>query len=253
MKQQDLDTFDEYLKGVLSDQELKDFEQKLQADDQFRARLEQVKLVVAGIRYSARADALEKIKRIENDLQKIKKKKKTIIAKVLSDYSYYIAAACLFLFIMGSLYFFPKSGQKNNGKELFESSFEPYPNIAHPAMRFKDDNLTMVQKAFAEYDRKNYIKAIELFKKAPDFEKDPTIVFYLAISYISINDSEKAERNLLSLLDKHPSINDQVKWYLGICYLKENKTSLAVKYFKDLSETQNYYTQEAIKILKKIK
>jgi tetratricopeptide (TPR) repeat protein len=119
--------------------------------------------------------------------------------------------------------------------------------------RFDNDSLTTVQKAFAEYDQKNYPKAITLFKTIPGFEKDQTISFYLAIAYLSINDSKNAEQLLLSLLNKNQAINDKVQWYLGLSYLKNNKISMAVEHFKNLAVTENNYTQNAIKILKKIK
>ena len=253
MKPQELEMVDRYLAEKLTEQESEEFEHRLQSDDKFRGQFEQVKLIITGIQCSARMDELAKIKRIENTLPKIVKKDKPKIIKLFIEYGSYAAAACLLIFIVYALFHFTGHGKHENNKKLFTVYFEPYPNIVYPTTRFDNDSVTKVQKAFAEYDQRNYPKAITLFKALPGFNKDQTISFYLAISYLSIHDGKNAEQLLLQLLNKNQAINDKVQWYLGLCYLENNKIGLATEQFRNLAGTENNYTQNAIKILKKIK
>jgi len=255
MKLQDLDIIDQYLEGTLSKEKVKTFEQRLQTDNALNDQFKQTKLLISGIKYSERINMLNKIKQIENSLPEIKlqNKHKPLVMKLFTDYRYYSAAACILVIIAFTLYFISKKIYNYNSKELFEAYFEPYPNVVYPITRFDEGSLTPAQKAFYEYDQKNYTIAIELFKSLPNYATDQTITFYLAIACLAKDDSQQATKHLLSLLNKNPTINDKVKWYLGLCYLKENKNSLARAYFKDLSETENSYTQKAIRILKKIK
>ena len=92
-----------------------------------------------------------------------------------------------------------------------------------------------------------------LFKAIPGFEHDQNISFYLAVAYLAINDCKNAEQILLLMLNKNQAINNQVQWYLGLSYLQENEINKAVKHFQNLSIAESNYTQNAIKILKKIK
>src|ERR1035437_5096274 len=164
MKAQELEMVDRYLAEKLTEQESEEFEHRLQSDDKFRGQFEQVKLIITGIQCSARMDELAKIKRIENTLPKIVKKDKPKIIKLFIEYGSYAAAACLLIFIVYALFHFTGHGKHENNKKLFTVYFEPYPNIVYPTTRFDNDSVTKVQKAFAEYDQRNYPKAITLFK-----------------------------------------------------------------------------------------
>jgi tetratricopeptide (TPR) repeat protein len=253
MRQQDLNIIDQYLIGTLSELETIEFDHRLQSDDKFRGQFEQFKLIISGIQYSARIDAIAKIKQIENAMPKIVKTGKPKNLKLLNPYIYYAVAGCLFICLVFSLFYLNYKGKHENNKTLFSAYFEPYPNVAYPATRYVNDSLTIVQKAFAAYDQKNYNEANEFFKAIPGYEKDPTISFYLAVTYMAINDCKNAEKFFLKLLNKNQAINDKVLWYLALSYLEENNTTKAAEYLQQLTVTQNIYTENATKILKNIK
>jgi hypothetical protein len=251
MNKEDLDIIDEYLAGTLSQENAKAFKERLQTDAKFKDEFDQIKLIIAGIKYAGKIKTLNKIKQIENTLPEINIGHKQQVSLKLNRW-YLVAAAILFM-ILSMWFLIPRKAQKYTTIALYESYFEPYPNVAYPVTRYEEQNLTLIQKAFVEYDKKNYSEAIRLFKCSPDYAKNQTTVFYLAVASLANNDSKQATQLLLSLLQQNPVLNDKVQWYLGMCYLKENNIDSAITFFKDLSETENAYTQRAILILKKLK
>jgi len=116
--------------------------------------------------------------------------------------------------------------------------------------------LAALQTAIDTYKSGDYQSAINQFNTfeatAPEDALTAYAQFYEAIALLKIRQSEAAQNELLSLVDKanFPLQND-VKWYLALTYLQQNKVIEAKALLQNLS-TINGYEQKATNLLNQI-
>jgi tetratricopeptide (TPR) repeat protein len=120
----------------------------------------------------------------------------------------------------------------------------------------------MIQRSVSQLETDYFSKAMK-FYDAKDYEKSAEILlanqlnaaskFYAAISLMELGDYKKAEPLLSAVATDDTNLFvDQAEWYLGLCFLMNDKFDLAVKQFEKIAATQNYYNDKAAEIIKKI-
>lgn len=120
----------------------------------------------------------------------------------------------------------------------------------------------MIQRSVSQLETDYFSQAMK-FYDARDYEKSAEILlanqlnaaskFYAAISLMELGDYKKAEPLLNAVANDDTNLFvDQAEWYLGLCFLMNDKFDLAVKQFEKIAATQNYYNDKAAEIIKKI-
>lgn len=113
-----------------------------------------------------------------------------------------------------------------------------------------------IDAAMDKYDRKDYAGAVndfeETLKKNPSDEK---ALFYSAVSYLSLGQTEKAVTNLTKVLqNKNGEYYDSAQWYLSLAYIKNNDTKNARKNLQELqNNSKSRYQKQADETLKEMK
>lgn len=145
-----------------------------------------------------------------------------------------------------------KSSNNQSASPSATSSFESVQPVASEiaglALR-SDDAYVAMQK----YEQKNYQGAAEEFEKI--LAKEPNnynALFYSAVSYLSLGQTDKALTNLNKILEKKDGeFYDAAQWYASLAYIKNNdrpnarknlmelKNNSDSKYQKQASETLN--------------
>jgi len=69
MKKRELETIDNYLAGSLSSEETIAFENRLREDAGFREEFEKIRLIIAGIKYSAISEQLDHVRLLNRFLE----------------------------------------------------------------------------------------------------------------------------------------------------------------------------------------
>lgn len=114
---------------------------------------------------------------------------------------------------------------------------------------------TGLEAGMIKYDKQDYAGAVGDFeatlKQNPGDEK---ALFYSAVSYLSLGQTEKAVINLNKVLEnKSGPYYDSAQWYLSLAYIKNNDTRNARKNLVELqNNSKSRYQKQADETLKEM-
>ena len=130
---------------------------------------------------------------------------------------------------------------------LFANYFVPVDNMFKPTTKRQVPE-TVEEKAFVEYDRKNYPEAARWLKEIKEPEAGHR--FYLATSLMA-SQQETAATPILEVLIKEDQIYKPItEWYLALCYVKESKTDKAKALLDFISNTPVHpYQKQATQLM----
>ncbi|MGB3465770.1 MAG: hypothetical protein WBA74_10885 [Cyclobacteriaceae bacterium] len=148
-------------------------------------------------------------------------------------------AACLFLAVIAGALFWV--ADQPDSETLFQSYYEPYPNIVQPLNRANDTR----ELAFRYYDTQQYQKALQYFSNS-----DETVaLFYAAQCYLALANTEKAKENFEKLTTRSSPYQVAATWYLGLGYVKTGHHAKAVEQFLKI-ENEVGYRQKVQQLVK---
>lgn len=117
------------------------------------------------------------------------------------------------------------------------------------------DGLTVADSAMIKYDKQDYGGAVKEFEKIlkqnPDDEK---ALFYSAVSYMSMEQADKALVNLNKILaNKNSKYYEDAQWYSSLAYIKNNDTKNARMNLIPLqNNSKSKYQKQADETLREI-
>lgn len=188
-------------------------------------------------------DALAGISEKGNTFQIEKKTKPGSIGK-------WIALAASILLIVGvSVYIFQSN--ETQEQQLFSTYFSPRVHPDAPVRGESVINLNEVEaKAMYAYEAEDFKKAINHYEiLVREYPRNSKHALFLSISYLGVNNPEKAI-NVLSRLEKvDENYKSDIAWYLALAYLKNNEKNAARIVLESLVKEDSFYTESAIEIL----
>ena len=133
--------------------------------------------------------------------------------------------------------------------------FDKYPDVLTDVVRGNtiSQSNTSVQKGMTAYNTDNFNSAIIYLEAVPENLKEyETAKFYEAISHLANHSPEKSLHilNKLSQTDAFPYA-DGVQWYMALSYLELDQTEKANPLLKQISESNHYKSDQAKKLLMK--
>lgn len=158
-------------------------------------------------------------------------------------------AASILLLIGVSFYIFqPKESYE---QQLFSTYFSPRVHPDAPVRGESVMNLNEVEsKAMYSYEAEDFKMAVNHYEVlVREYPKNSKHALFLSISYLGINNAEKAI-NVLSRLDiVDENYKSDIAWYLALAYLKNNEKNAARIILEGLAKEDCFYTESAIEIL----
>ncbi len=262
-KNSHIDLIEKYLDKNLDVEECLIFNKKLESDEEFVRELNDMELLIKGIKKSAAHTTVEeKLDRFETSMKLMKDEEEKDNSKIIffdfnqiKKYSWAIAAS-LTLIMVTSISLFNIS-QPPSSQKLYASYYTPFENFGNkrgPEIAEKN----YWKKALAYYDVGDYDNALINFNKIiiADFKgtiKDPSFRLYKGNTLMMLNRYDDAKRIFQSMLDDDDGMIIQAKWYLSMCYLHENNTEKLIPLLNGISEIQSSsYSAKAQEILKEI-
>jgi hypothetical protein len=171
-----------------------------------------------------------------------------------------IAASTIIVVFLATTLMFIQFTEYNPGA-LYADNFEQ-PELQTVAVRSADDeeknaDLTheeIINLANLEFNDSNFGKAINLIEKIPDEEKMPSMKYCGALSYMKKEDFNRAKELLTQLSEEKDIVwRHRSKWFLALCLIREDNKAEAVKYLKDVSDTNGgEFQEDAVQLLKKV-
>lgn len=231
---------DRYLDGELKDNELRQFEQRLQNDQEWKEKTESCQLIRIGIAESALAEKVkewtpETTTPVSNDNSKI---------RVLPSVLKWVAAACVILAI-GTVTWWLIQRPGSNEK-TYMAFYQPDPGlltVMGPADAYQ------FEQAMVHYKAGEYRKAALAWESIRGtYAPSDTLHYFIASAWQAEGEWEKAEENYLIVVKDNKSLlyND-ASWYLGLLYLRTDRKAEARKWIEQSSHNRKAELLNAIK------
>lgn len=215
-----LETIERYINDSLTSQELKDFNQLLELDNDFKLKVEAIK----SIRIDDKAQSLkEELNEFQDDISK------TIIKKNSNKTKYFdlskIAAFTAVIIAIASIWFFSTPKNEN----LYGTYFKKYPALSKT---INDTENFDFYDAMVSYKDGNYKIAIDKWKLQQ--EKKPendTLNYFIGLAYLANENIDDAIPFLERSIEAEDDFIflDEAYQYLGLAYLKAGNKDLAKK------------------------
>jgi tetratricopeptide (TPR) repeat protein len=239
----DYEYIDRYIHNELSDSEKTAFEQQLNTDAEFAEAYQ----LYASIENTMQNDSqgnqqafIEKLQPLqekyflENPKQKKGKLKKILFIG--------LAATALLVLVFTLIPF-------NNTPKTSEALYAQYAIYEKVDPTTRGDNDSILNKAAALYNEKNYAAAVPYLEKIK--KENASALFLLAVCNVEIKNYTAAIAHFDILINGTSSYKDKAQWYKALSYLKQDNKAECKN--KLLSITNNSaYFKDATALLKEL-
>ncbi|XMO87281.1 tetratricopeptide repeat protein [Algibacter sp. AS12] len=229
ISQELLEVIERYISGGLTTQELKDFNQLLDLDPEFKIQVEDFKTMLEGNKKQSLKKQLDSFnKEVPESKAKKQPKKNEKFSKVRK----LAAALAIVIAVTGIWYFSTPINEK-----IYTNHFKPDPGLPTTTNNFKN---VKFYDGMVYYNQGDYNLAITNWStmQQGNHEND-TLNYYIGVAHLANKNIIEAIPYLEHSIEAEDSFTflDKAYLYLGLAYLKEGNIELAKKYL-NISETQ---------------
>lgn len=226
ISQQEFETIEHYLLGNMMEQELIDFENKLEKEQLLQKQVKALRLLINSVEKQSFLNKLDEFHSVINPQIKSKKNRK------LNLYLKFAIAASIALLIGFSGYWFTNANQR-----LYAKYFKPDPGL--PTVMSATANYDFYD-AMVNYKRGDYKTAIKKWEKLVNQKpQNDTLNYFLGVAYLAEKNQDKAITYLHKVLNQNNTIfMEETYFFLGLAYLK-NKDFEKSKQNFEKSNSQN--------------
>ena len=232
-----------YFSNSLSEDQLLDFNKRLDTDAEFKTEFEFENNLKKAIKQNNSITLKDQLKAFESEISS----KETV--SDTSKFNWRIAASIVLFLGAGWFGYNALFGVDYNS--LYNSNFNNYPNTEFAITR-SDTIDSFERKAFVAYEAQDYNNAILNFTAIADTEQKEYLDFYVAQSYLNSNAPNKAK----VLFEKTVAYNKifvaESHWYLALIAIKLKDKTEAIKQLRILIEDFDYNNAKAEALLKEL-
>lgn len=221
-----IDLFESYLNGELTENDKAEFEARLQEDPDFEASFQLFK------------DGIQAIKNagFRQDIRYVIEGHKRKNTASTGGYWFGGIAASILVLLAATFWQTQETRQ-----DLFSVYYNHYPNVI--STRGVEKNM----KGMEAYSDRDFETAVALWQDMPS---NDTIQFYLGLAFIETGQFESALESLKKV-DSGSVFNQQKNWYLGLTFLKVRDLENARVTFLEL-QPGDYKFDESREIMEKL-
>ncbi|SFD15831.1 tetratricopeptide repeat protein [Algibacter pectinivorans] len=213
-----------YQNGSLTIQELKDFNQLVDLDPEFKLQVEEFKAINQ-----------KSLKDHINTANEATKKETIHPPQKTNRFSKVrlLAATVAILVAVSSIWYFSTS----ENEKIYENHFKPAPGLN---ISFKTSGNTAFYDGMKKYNNSNYNLAIKHWSALQEGKhENDTLNYYIGVALLANKNVIEAIPYLEHSIEAEDDFTflDKAYLYLGLAYLKEGNIELAKKFLK-ISETE---------------
>jgi tetratricopeptide (TPR) repeat protein len=227
------DLIEAYLSNQLDALAKADFEKKLLIDADFRDEVEKHQLLHKAMLDRDALEFRKKLINIENGAQ-------DTTHKVKKRFNFNWKIAATILSIVGITMFFVF---QNIGKDttLFEQYFSVYPIED----TFRGDQNENLKAALQKYADGKYREAVLILEKlVVEMPDNYELKMYLGNAYLTSGKPNEALSEF-KLLTTNTAYSEKAKWYMALCYLKNNEYKNTKLLLKEIIAYDGIYKKQA--------
>lgn len=248
----DIDMTERFLNGKMAEEEKISFETRLNTDPSLGKLVEDLRLMIEGIKVSAmqttQEEKSDRLRFVAEIMDLEKDEQLPVPSNVVPPYRnkyVWLAAAALLLFTFS--FFFNKTQEP---QQLFAANFEPYPNVFEPTVRGGTENKSDARTlAFSAYDRGDYNLAAKLFSDLLNKKEESGILLLAGNANLATDNLNDAQNDFLTLIKDFDELDAQAKWYLALTYLKKGEIGKARLILLELENPTFTYSEKAENVL----
>ena len=261
-----IDLIEKYLDNSMDIAEVALFNETLENNEEFVRELNDMELLVAGIKKAAATTTIEEkldrfnksIKIIEDEEDDSKTLPRTIYFAFehIKKYTWAVAASLTLLLVTSIALI--NINQTPTNQKLYAEFYEPFENSGTKrSMENVTENAWKL--ALVYYDNGNYERALENFNKVivSDYKgtiHHPSFPLYKGNTLMKLNKHQEAIQIFEGMLKDDDGMILMAKWYLSMCYLHENNPEKFVPLLEEIAQVKSsYYSDKAEKILNQLK
>ncbi len=237
-----IEKFDFVLDNSAKDEHIQIAHQEINGDDKVLAEFKEHKILVDGIRYASRKKLLESIKTWDAEMTSIPKNRQFFMQK-----RWFLAAASIiiiFTFIAILSYFIRPEHEK-----LIANYYQPY---SYGTDITRGDTAADGNDFFEAYQNGEYQKVIELYNSVGN-SSDPVMTDFLyanSCQALKMYDSAIPVLERISRMDN--PLAPAAKWYLAISFISEDDSDKAALVLHELTEMKSSYAAKAESLLREL-
>jgi tetratricopeptide (TPR) repeat protein len=251
-----------YLRGLLSDEEKRLFEKRLQNDADFRSEYALEKqlydTLIKKDEFSVEKndpeltpykEALKQthFQELKQTLIKVNSEVNTAPVKTRSLW-YYVAAVAVAAFIVFQLFF--DTDKSNQGLYYAYAKLNQLPSFT---VRDSNDKLQLqLMEGEQAFDQGDYKNALSIFQNALTSQKNNQLIYiYLGLIQSELEQYEDAKETFAQLKATGSSYhNDIALWYTALIHMKQDSVAKALEGFKIFAAQENSsYHWEALELM----
>jgi tetratricopeptide (TPR) repeat protein len=216
------EAIERYIQGTMPPKELKDFNEYLNIDADFRLQVEEIKTLLLGIETQALKEQLDAFHEEIPGGGHLKNPSKKAQYLFISK----IAAAAAIIIAIGSIWFFSSSPNQ----KLYAKYFKPDPGL--PTTMGNNANFEFYD-AMVNYKHGDYALAIKKWEKLNAIKPDnDTIAYFLGVAHLANKNEDRAIPFFEKvILNPDFVFQNDAYFYLGLSYLKNGNYKAAKKNF----------------------
>ncbi|APY07783.1 hypothetical protein BWZ20_05490 [Winogradskyella sp. J14-2] len=220
--QDEFERIEAYLNNSLSKEDLQIFKNRLQNEEGFATKVDNIKTVLTGIETQALKEQLD---RFHNDLTANDKDTISFNPKVKSLQWKKIAVAAAFIIAAGSFWFL---NRKSNA-QLYADFYTPDPGL--PTTMGTNDNYAFYE-AMVSYKQGHYREALKTWTNGLKTKINNDTLNYFVGSALLADKKENEAVSYFQNVTKqeHSIFKSEAYYYLGLIYLKNNNIENAREY-----------------------
>ena len=172
------------------------------------------------------------------------------VVRKLSVWRYVMGAAAT-VFIAAALWWTMGKGDNLSATQLTDKYMSE--QFANPSTRDAKDELSewsAAKQAYAKRDFAAVIKNLDALGSPNDEQ-----IFYKSLAYMyqTPPDLDKSSAGFVQLMRKHENFADESQWFYILISLKKGEKEAAISMLENVIGKQNFYSEKAAALLKKLK
>ena len=257
-----IDLIERYLDDNLKGDELALFDETLERDEEFVRELNDMELLIAGIRNSAKSTTMEeKLIRFDANIKIMEDGEEPTNHNSIFDfehikkYSWAIAASITLTLVVSISLINIK--QTPSHQKLYAEYYQPFENFGK---KRAPENLTKDywKEALHHYDEGKYQQALDCFDQiiVTDYKNlvnDPRYSLYKLYkgnTLMKLDRHQEAATLFEGIIQDDAGMTMQAKWYLAMCYLHENESEKLISTLEEIARIEeSSYSARAKEVL----
>jgi tetratricopeptide (TPR) repeat protein len=239
-----IDQYERYLDGELDEVARMEMENTIANDKQLAELLNDHKLMLDGIRFSARKDLLAKLGEWDEAMTSLSNQWENE-PKVRKLRWYYVAASVV-LFALSVTFVYQYNA--NTYPRIASRHYSQYETTFSSTRGANTDN-SLGAEIVQQYELGRYDAVIEMANDLGEAEMSEIVQFHLGCAFMANKRHDDAIEIFEGLSETSNGRQAASKWYMALAYLYKDDPDQALPILKDLADGRSYYSSKASNIL----